>query len=76
MMDGGGMFFGGGFMWIFWIILFVAIIWAVKAAMTGGNSNESNSSNSESPMELLRKRYANGEIDEEEFNRRRNELEK
>jgi putative membrane protein len=75
-MDGGGMFFGGGFMWIFWIILFIAIIWAVKAAMDSGNSGNSNSSNSESPMEVLRKRYANGEIDEEEFNRRRKELEK
>ncbi len=76
MMEGSGMFFGGGFMWIFWIILFVAIIWAARAAMGSGNSSNSNSSNSESPMELLRKRYANGEIDEEEFNRRRKELEK
>ncbi|MFV2061731.1 MAG: SHOCT domain-containing protein [Gammaproteobacteria bacterium] len=78
MMDGGGMFFGGGFMWIFWIILFIVIIWGVKMAMDGGskNSNNSNSTNSDSPMELLRKRYANGDIDEEEFNRRRKELEK
>jgi len=66
--------FGGGFMWIFWIVLIVFIIWGIKAF----NANTSNSNNSgmDSPLEILKKRFARGEIDELEFNRKRKELEK
>ncbi len=72
MGDGHGWFnFGGGFMWIFWIIIIVAIIALVK-----GLSGSSSNSSSASPMEILRKRYANGEISDEEFEHRRKQLEK
>lgn len=67
----GGMFFGGGFMWIFWILIIVFIIYAIKAGM--GNSTDDSSK--ESPLEILKKRYARGEINEEEYERRRKELE-
>jgi putative membrane protein len=69
--DHGGFGFGGGFMWIFWILVIVAII-----ALFRGVSGSGTSASSESPMEILRKRYANGEITDEEFEHRRKELEK
>lgn len=69
----GWMWFGGGFMWLFWILLIVIVVWAVKAMAGGGSGNPP--SHEESPMEILKKRYARGEIDEEEFERRRKELE-
>ena len=72
MNDGGSMFFGGGFMWIIWILLIVVVVYAIKAGM-GGNFGDRN--NDESPLEILKKRYARGEIDEQEYERRRNELE-
>lgn len=77
MMTGsGGMFFGGGFMWIFWILIFIGIVWAVKVA-TGSSSGTGTSQNSEdSPLDILKKRYARGEIDEAEFDHRRRELER
>ena len=31
MFDGHGFGFGGGFMWLFWILAIAAIAWAVKA---------------------------------------------
>lgn len=74
MGDGSGMWFGGGFMWIFWILLIVLIVWAVKAA-TGTGTGSNNSDSYESPLEILKKRYARGEIDEAEYERRRKELE-
>jgi len=71
MMDvDGGMVFGGLFMWVLWLILIVIVIVVVKAFMGGGGRTTP-----ESPMDILRKRYARGEIDEEEFKRRRRDLE-
>ena len=69
----GGMFFGGGFMWIFWILIIVAVVVLFKNTM-GGNPNDNNMHN-DSPLEILKKRYARGEINEEEYERRRKELE-
>ena len=74
MNDSGHFFYGGGFMWIFWI-LFIVIILYVVLNLSRSNSNGS-SSNSESPLEILKKRYARGEIEEEEYLKRRKELEK
>ena len=66
-------FFGGGFMWIFWVILLVVIILIIKGATP--NRSSSNMPANESPLDILKKRYARGEIDESEFNRRRRDLE-
>ena len=52
-------FIGGG-MWLFWLILLIVIILLFKIMGT-------QSKTSDSPMELLKKRYANGEINKEEF---------
>jgi len=70
MMGTEGHFFGGGFMWLFWILLIIAIVFIFQN-VAKGNSSSAN----ESPLEILKKRYARGEIDEEEYERRRNELE-
>lgn len=74
MNGGGSMFFGGGFMWIFWILLIVLVAYAVKAGI-GSGSRDYNQED-ESPQEILKKRYARGEINEQEYERRKNELEK
>ena len=68
MGDEGHLFYGGGFMWIFWILIIVGIFFLFQN-MSKGNSDK------ESPLDILKKRYARGEIDEEEFERRRKELE-
>lgn len=74
MGNGGGMFFGGGFMWIFWILLIVILVVIVKTMINTDNSG-GKTLQDKSPMEILKKRYARGEIDEEEFERRRKQLE-
>jgi len=73
MTNNGHYFFGGGFMWIFWILIIIGIFFVFKN-MSGTNSNNSSLDN-ESPLEILKKRYARGEIEEEEYERRRKELE-
>ena len=76
MMSGEhGLFFGGGFMWLVWIVIIIGIIYIVKSISTG-SSSENSGSNQESPMEILDKRLARGEIDAVEYKRLREELEK
>ena len=66
MFDGHG--FGWGFMWLFWILLIVVIAWAVKAALPG---DADGGKDTKSPLQILEERFARGEIDEEEFERKR-----
>jgi len=71
MWNDGYFFHGGGFMWIFWILLIIAIVFIFQN-MTKGNSSPG--SGNDSALEILKKRYARGEIDDEEYERRKNEL--
>lgn len=73
MYSGDGMFFGDGFMWIFWIFVITAIAWLIISTVSSGLRNRRDEG--DSPIEILKQRYAHGEIDDEEFNRRRRELE-
>lgn len=70
--DHVGFGFGGVFMWIFWVFLVVAIFVLIKSFAGSGSS----ASSPESPLEILRKRYARGEITEAEFEQHRKTLEK
>ena len=69
--NGFGMGYGGGFMWLFWILLILAIVWAVKAFT--GNSDRG-SKRDKTALEILRERYARGEIDQAEFEQKRKDL--
>ena len=69
-MDGhmGGM----GLWWLFGLVLVVLVIWAVaRAAGSPASGREE-----ESPEALLKRRYARGELDEQEYERRLNNLRK
>ena len=76
-MHGLDGFLGGGFMWIFWIILIIVILYIVKDVVSKGSSSSTGSSSADNdPIEILKRRYAKGEIDEAEYERRKRELEK
>lgn len=67
-MFGGGMLFG----WIFWIALIgVAIYFSLKHFRTNSESIENDGINA---IDLLKKRYANGDIDRDEYFKIRNDL--
>ena len=69
--DYGFGFFGGGFMWIFWIAVIVLVLWAVRGMVSGGASF---TEKEKSALDILKERYAKGEIDHEEFTKKRNDL--
>jgi len=75
MQNGGGsMWFGGGFMWIFWVIIIIAIVWAVKSMTKTSSTQSDDLKDTDSPLEILNKRYAQGEIDKEEFENKKKDL--
>lgn len=68
MWEWHGFGFGHGVMWLFWLLVIVAIIIFVRYSNNGASSPP------ESALDILKKRYARGEIDEEEYQRRRQTL--
>ncbi len=69
------MWFGGGVMWLFWVLLVVFVVVALRWAFGRGDSAPDRTGNQDKAMTILRQRYARGEIDEAEFHRRQQELE-
>ena len=64
--------FMGGFMWIFWIAVLVGLFFVVKWAVQQNRSGESSSDSN--ALEVLKKRYARGEIDRQEFEQKKKDL--
>ena len=65
-----GMFFGGGLMWIFWLILLVVLVYVLKEIIGSVSKNSS----STDALEILKQRFARGEIDEAEFEQRKKQI--
>ena len=68
MGNGYGFYFGGGLMWLFWIVIFVLVVWGGRAALgsQGGSKR--------SALDILDERYARGEIDQQEYEQKRKAL--
>ncbi len=67
--------FHGPGMWLGWIIgliVVIAIIWIIVRAL--GRSDSRNITAGKSALEILKERYARGEIDKEEFEKRKKDL--
>ena len=70
MGNGIGIGFGDGFMWLFWTLLIIVIVWIVKAIVGSSNSSEPR----KSAIDILKERYARGEIDQDELEQKRKDL--
>lgn len=71
-MMSGNFGFMGGSMWIYWIALIVGIIFLLRWIVQQSKPIEQRSN--EDPLELLKKRYVNGEIEQDEYMKRRKNL--
>lgn len=65
---------GGWFMWLGLLLLIVLTVWAVSALTTSRGRSEPLSTTRETPLEILQKRYARGEISHEEYEQMRSDL--
>ena len=74
MMDGYGYGYGmmGGSYWIigliFWILVLIGLVLLIKYLWEGGTKRGN------SALEILKKRYASGEISKEEFEEKKKDL--
>ena len=76
-MMGSGMMGGFGTMFlmpILWIVVIGLIIWAVTAAVRRPGDSDTMSRTADSALEILKRRYARGEIRKEEFEEKKKDL--
>lgn len=64
-----GMGWGGLWMVLWWVLVIVAIALLVKWLLQPEGRRE------KTPLDILKERYARGEIDQEEYKKRRADLE-
>ena len=66
-----GFGYGGMFMWILFLILLGVVIYFI---VQNTRSKNLEGQSRETPIDILKKRYAKGEITKEDFDRMKNEL--
>jgi putative membrane protein len=75
--NGSGMgWFGGIFMIVFWVLIIVGLIFLIKWLVhsSRGYSIPSGQHASERAIDILKERYARGEIDRQEFEEKKKDL--
>ena len=66
--------FGPLFMLVFWVLIVVLIILLVRRLVSAGHPNVTGPPQENSALEILKKRYARGEINKEEFEDKKKDL--
>jgi putative membrane protein len=61
-------------MGLFWVLVIVLIIFFIRWLLTSGGSRGPDSKAEDSAVEILKKRYARGEINREEFEEKKKDL--
>jgi putative membrane protein len=75
MMGGWGMgWFGGIFMIVFWILILVGLVFLIKWLIQSTSRGQAGGRSSNRALEILKERYASGEIDKTEFEEKRKVL--
>ena len=73
----------GGFGWIFMVVFSGLVIWAIVALVRGNFGNghmcghdhgDGSYGKDKPPLEILKERYAKGEIDKKEFEEKKKDL--
>ena len=75
MMGGWGMgWFGGIFMIVFWILILVALVFFIKWLIRSTGRSQAGPAGGSRALEILKERFARGEIDKAEFEEKKKVL--
>ena len=75
MLGGWGMgWLGGIFMMIFWVLVFLGLIFLIKWLIQASSRAKSEDANVNRAIEILKERYARGEIDTAEYEEKKKVL--
>ncbi len=66
--------FGMIFMGLFWVAIIVGIIFLIRWLFVSTGAKGHGAVSEDSPLEILKRRYARGEINKEEFEQKRRDL--
>ncbi|MFA7385888.1 MAG: SHOCT domain-containing protein [Candidatus Paceibacterota bacterium] len=66
--------FFGAFGWFFMVLWWVFIVVVIIALLRWISERQKNDNNKKSPLEVLKERYAKGEIDKKEFEEKKKDL--
>jgi putative membrane protein len=69
-----GMLWGWWWMMIFWIAVIVGLFFLIKWFFEKGRADRNTSPIHESALDILKKRYAKGEINKDEFEQKKKDL--
>ena len=62
---------GMGWGWIIGLLILIVVIWVVVRLV---NQNNQKQINKQTPLDILKERYAKGEIDKNEFEERKKDI--
>jgi putative membrane protein len=75
---GSGIGFWFGFGWllmiVFWVLVILGVVYLVK--LIAGTGTKKEATKDEMPLEILKKRYAKGEITKEQFDQMKEDITK
>jgi putative membrane protein len=75
MMGNWGMgWFGMIFMMIFWVLVIIAVVFLIKWLIQTSGSGKTTQQKGSGAVEILKERYARGEIDKAEFESMKRDL--
>jgi putative membrane protein len=77
MMGGfgfGGMLLGGLLMLAFWVLVIGGAIWLVVTLARGSQSTPGTHTAGQTPLDILKARYAKGEVTKEQFEEMKRDL--
>jgi len=66
------MMYGGMLMWLFWVLLIVGVAWLV-VTLVASRAHQGNSTGT-SAADIVKERYARGEIDRTEYEQKLQDL--